>query len=100
MLDTIGRVQRVVIEGVPQGKILGPVLFLIFISDIPSHVNCKIDLFAHDSVLHKQIKSTNNCEHFQGELESVSNWCDASMIQVKEEKCRILDVTKKKNPAN
>ena len=66
----VGRVQRVVIEGetsswlnvtsgVPQGSILGPLLFLIFINDIPSSVDCNIDLFADDSFLHKQIKSTN-----------------------------------------
>lgn len=55
----VGRVQRVVIEGktsswlnftsaVPRESILGPLLFLIFINDIPSRVNCNIDLFWDD----------------------------------------------------
>ena len=66
----VGRVQRVVIEGktsswlnvtsgVPQGSILGPLLFVVFINDIPSSVDYNIDLFADDSVLHKPIFSTN-----------------------------------------
>ena len=61
-----------VTSGVPQGTVLGPLLFLIYINDIVHNLNSKIKLFADDAVLYSEVSSVHNVNLFQQDLDTLS----------------------------
>ena len=63
-----------VISGVPQGSVLGPILFLITVNDIPEMVNCSIQMFADDTKLFRTVKSIDDCNILQNDLDTLSQW--------------------------
>ena len=72
-----------VISGVPQGTVLGPLLFLIYINDMfPTVKHSKIKVFADDSKLHKDISSHIDRMLLQEDLLSVVNWADANNMEL------------------
>ena len=63
-----------VLSGVPQGSVLGPILFLIFINDLPDNIKSSVCLFADDCVLYRNIYSIQDCFILQEDLTSLGQW--------------------------
>jgi len=88
-----------VLSGIPQGSVLGPVLFVIFINDLPLECLdlCKSFLFADDAKLYKHI----NCELDSFVLneccQKLFNWCSNWMMKININKCKVLSVAHNKN---
>ncbi|KAI8486316.1 DTW domain-containing protein 2 [Branchiostoma belcheri] len=65
-----------VTSGVPQGTVLGPLLFLLYINDLPDIVNSNVRLFADDCLLYRVIKSPTDAQGLQADLDALTEWQD------------------------
>ena len=103
------RTQRVILDGatsdkiqvtsgVPQGSVLGPILFLLYINDLPTETHSHIRLFADDAILYREIKSNTDCTILQEDLNRLANWETKWLMEFNPSKCQILSVTRKKCP--
>ena len=79
------RKQRVVLDGeassevhvdsvVPQGTVLGPLMFLLYVNDIGEGVNSEVKLFADDCLLYRTIESESDTKQLQEELSKMTEW--------------------------
>ena len=82
------------LSGVPQGSILGPILFLIFINDLPDNIRSSVRLFADDCVLYRNIYSIQDCLTLQEDLTSLGQWEADWQMKFNVAKCHIMRVTR------
>ena len=80
--------------GVPQGSVLGPVLFLIYINDIVTNIKSEIRLFADDILLYKTIATPNDHRVLQNDL---MQWVNSWLMEFNIPKCDIIQFTTHNN---
>ena len=83
-----------VLPCVPQGSFLGPVIFLIFINDLPDNIRSSVRLFADDYVLYRNIKSPLDCQILQDDLNSWAKWEMDWQMKFNVSKCHSTRVTR------
>ena len=84
-----------VVSGVPQGTVLGPILFSIYINDIVSVVNSDIRLFADDCVCYREIKSSDDCYKLQRDIDSLGSWARSWGMRFQPIKCNMMQISRK-----
>ena len=87
-----------VTSGVPQGTVLGPLLFLVYINDMPSCIQSPARLFADDCLVYTKIRSTADCEKLQEDLHKLQEWEGRWLMQFHPEKCEVITISNRKNP--
>lgn len=104
-----GRLQSVVVEGVrsaevpvesgvPQGTVLGPMLFLLYVNDLPSNVTSTVRLFADDCLMYRTIHTIEDQTALQKDLDSLVQWCEKWGMRFNASKCEVLRISRKRNP--
>ena len=86
-------------SGVPQGSVLGPALFLLYINDIQENIQSSMRLFADDSIVYREIESQEDHIILQKDLETLADWSSKWLMHFNVKKCAILSITKKRNPS-
>ncbi|BHF73879.1 hypothetical protein SprV_0401696300 [Sparganum proliferum] len=81
-----------VVSGVPQGSVLGPTLFLVFINDCVKDLDCDTILFADDIKLWKVIHDTADADHLQANLNRLEDWSKRWLMPFNISKCNFLQL--------
>ena len=105
-----GRSQTVVLEGessseipvnsgVPQGSVLGPLLFLLYINDLPENIHSQVRLFADDTAIYITINNHSDSDTLQQDLDTLQTWERLWDMDFNPSKCQVLHISKSRHPA-
>ena len=91
---------KLVTSGFPQGSLIGPILFLIYINNISLELSPDtiFPLYADDAKCCRVISSQMDCEILKDDLRSITNWSDIWDMKFNIGKCKYLCIAKKRNP--
>lgn len=66
----------VVARGVPQGSVLRPLLFLIYVNDMPEGLDSHLKVFADDATIMREERNDEDCIKLQRDLDRLQSWSD------------------------
>ena len=83
-----------VLSGVPQGSILGPLLFFLFMNDIYESIDAQtnIELYADDTKIWREIKSESDCDFLQKDIDALYAWSRKNKMSFHPDKCKVVSI--------
>ena len=92
-LVTVGQSTSSIIKvtsGVPQGSVLGPLLFILYVNELPEIIQSQCKLFADDTKLFRRISSAKDCEVLQSDLNKLMDWSSKWLLKFNTDKCKVM----------
>jgi len=86
-----------VASGVPQGSILGPLLFLIYVNDTDSDISSSVRLFADDCIIYQEVRNTVDAELLQQDPYKLYHLTQTWQLKLNLTKCKVMPTTNKRN---
>ena len=88
-------------SGVPQGSILGPLLFVLFINDIGKKISpgTNICLYANETKIWRPMKSERDCLVLQNDIDYLNKWCHDNLMKFHPKKCKVLSINFNRKPS-
>ena len=96
-VNATGSMSTPVLSGIPQGNVLGPILFIVYINDFLEGIQSNVLLFADDAKIFNQILSREDALTVQSDLNSVEDWSRIWLLNFNCDKCHVLTVGKLDN---
>ncbi|KAK8734487.1 hypothetical protein OTU49_005838 [Cherax quadricarinatus] len=81
-----------VTSGVPQGSVLGSVLFLVYVNDITEGIDSEVSLFADDVKLMRRIESDEDQAGLQRDLDRLQAWSSNWLLEFNPAKCKVMKI--------
>lgn len=85
------------LSGVPQGSVLGPLLFNMFVNDIVDNIDVGHLLYADDLKIFCQISTENDCVLLQKNLDNINAWCTVNNLDLNVSKCNVMSFSRSQN---
>ena len=79
-----------VTSGVPQGSVLGPLLFIIYINDLPGNVESNAQMFADDTKVFTHINSQDDVKRLQTDMDKLLEWSRTWLLKFNATKCKVM----------
>ena len=87
---------RKVTSGVPQGSVLGPIMFLVYINDMPTGVDSYMNMFADDAKIMRKVRNLEDCNKLQEDLDKIYEWGKQWQMEFNISKCHVMKMGKSK----
>lgn len=91
---------REVLSGVPQGSVLGPLLFVVYINDLPDVLenNSEVYLYADDTKIFRRIEEQEDCRKLQDDIRALKTWSEKWLLKFHPSKCKVMRIGRSEVP--
>ena len=79
-------------SGVPQGSVLAPLMFLIYVNDLPDGVSSYMNMFADDAKIMRQVRNLEDCQELQKDLDKLNDWSAKWLMEFNAKKCHVMEM--------